>query len=356
MSSPALECPVGIVSVAGATALAPTLFESAFLHRRGSLGLRESALLDPTGASVTACTLPLIDPCLVGTPRLFELLECGLKELATSLDALDKSARLKVYLLLDSEYQGVLPEGGTRAEVVGAEVRLRLEAALGRRVPLTTLPGDVTAMAEALVPISAELNSGEVEVALVVALHSDIEPGRITELHATRRLFTDDNQDALTPGEACVMFTLTGQAAARRLGLGVSCWLRGLKTAYEKARPDNDESAFQALAMTFCFRAVAKELCDAGGKVGWMMSDLSRESFRISEYQAVLARCQDVFGMPQHHEFPGHAFGYLGAATFPLHVALCATAFRYGYSPAPYCVCLGGRDDGARAVLLISAQ
>jgi len=90
-----------------------------------------------------------------------------------------------------------------------------------------------------------------------------------------------------------------------------------------------------------------------GATIGWLMTDLSQETFRLHEFQSVMARTQQLFGPPQAWQQPTQAFGNTGAATMPLHVVLAAQAWRHGYAPSDLLLSIAGSDSGARSALVL---
>lgn len=350
---PSLATTLVVNAVGACTALAPTLVQSAFLARRGSFGVRETALLLPDGSPLTACSLPLLDPYLAGSARQLELLDRALADLPPDFKAQVDHLRLKVYPLLDQEHAGQLPSGQRRGDALGFEFKSRAERALFGSQPSEPTPRDVTALPELLPQIASDLSRGGVDLAIVVAAHSDFSPERVFNLFDASRLYGDDNDDGLLLGEAAVVLALSTPQTARQRRLPQLAQLLAVHTAYDQARPDNDASAFEAIGMTFALRRALAGAGTPSGKIGWLFSDLNFERYRINEYQTILARCQDLMMLPQAHEFPSQRLGFLGCATVPLHVALAATAFKYGYAPAPYCASIAGHDDGTRSCLVM---
>lgn len=351
---PALTTPLVVCAVGACTALAPTVVQTGFLSRRGSFAVREAALLLPDGNPLTACALPTLDPFLVGPARLLSLADLALRDLPASLRDQLTHLRLKVYPLLDQDFEGQLPNGQRRSDVVGYELKSRVERALFASQPTEYTARDVTAFGEILPQIASDLERGAADVALVVAAHSDLSPDRVTRLFDASRLYTEDNDDGLLLGEASVVLALATPQTARQRRLPQLAQLRVAQVAYDKARPDNDASAFEAIGMTFALRRAMAARVTPMGKLGWLFTDLNFERYRISEYQSLLARCQDLLELPQAHEFPSQRLGFLGAATIPLHVALAATAWSYGYAPSAFCASLSGHDDGTRCCVVMS--
>lgn len=350
--STSLVTPLVVNAMGACTALAPTLQQTAFLLRRGSFAVRESAILLPDAQPASACALPLLDPYLVGPERLFALTELALGGLPKTFKERVSSLRLKVYPLLDQEYFGQLPNGQRRGDALGFALKARAENALHGSTPTEVTPRDATALAEILPQISADLNRGVADVALVVSAHSDLSPQRLSQLFQEQRLYSEDNDDGLLPGEAAVVLALSNPQTTRRCQLPGVARILAVHQAYDQARPDNDASAFDAVGLTFAFRRALEAA--AVTRAGWLYSDLNFEHFRVKEYQAVLARCQDVMGPPQVHEFPGQRLGFLGCATVPMHVALAATAWAHGYGAAPTCLSLSGHDDGTRCGVVLA--
>jgi hypothetical protein len=351
---PTLTTSLVVNAVGACTALAPTLVQTAFLTRRGSFAVREAAILTPDGNALTACVLPTLDPYLAGPARLMTLTDLALKDLPPTFKEQVGHLRLKVYPLLDQDFAGQLPNGQRRSDVVGYELKSRVERALFSSQPTEYTPRDVTALGEVLPQIATDLSRGVADIAIVVAAHSDLSPERVTQLFDSSRLYTEDNDDGLLLGEAAVVLAISTPQTARQRHLPQLAQLRAIHIAYEQARPDNDVSSFEAVGMTFALRRALAAGATPNGKIGWLYSDLNFERYRINEYQSILARCQDLMELPQAHEFPSQRMGFLGCSTIPLHVALAATAWTYGYAPAPFCASLSGHDDGTRCCLLMS--
>lgn len=351
---PSLTTSLVVNAVGACTALAPTLVQTGFLTRRGSFAVREAAILPPDGKPLTACVLPTLDPYLVGPARLMALTEIALKDLPPAFKDDVAHARLKVYPLLDQDFAGQLPNGQRRSDVVGYELKSRVERALFASQPTEYSPRDVTALGEVLPQIASDLSRGVADVAVVIAAHSDLSPERVTHLFDASRLYTDDNDDGLLLGEGAVVLAISTPHTTRQRRLPQLAQIRSLHIAYEQARPDNDVSAFEAVGMTFALRRAMTAGTTPTGKIGWLYSDINFERYRINEYQSILARCQDLMELPQAHEFPSQRLGFLGSATIPLHVALAATAWSYGYAPAPFCASLSGHDDGTRCCVVLS--
>src|SRR5262249_19500867 len=126
-------------------------------------------------------------------------------------------------------------------------------------------------------------------------------------------------------------------------------------TAFDKARPDNDEPAFEAAGLTTAVRRAGAPLTSTGRRAGWMLTDLGHETQRVFELQAISVRTRNLWCEPQLCDAPAQRLGYLGAAVMPLHLALAAEGFRRGLSPHPWAMSIAGSDGGERAAILLSA-
>jgi hypothetical protein len=150
---------------------------------------------------------------------------------------------------------------------------------------------------------------------------------------------------------ACLL--VCTQTMARQLGLTPAVWMDTWHTATEKALWSNDESAYEALALTFAARHATEAHLNAGHKVGWLTSDASLESLRMAELQALLARIQSRLTAPQKLDTPAHRIGHLGATAGLWQTIYAAEAFTRHFAPSNEVLCLLGSDLGGRSALLL---
>src|SRR6185503_5525085 len=169
---------------------------------------------------------------------------------------------------------------------------------------------------------------------LLGGVHTDYDPRWIARLEAAGRLFSNDNLDALIPGEAAAFVLLTRDEVARRAGLPVLARLRDIGAGVERATPDNDESALDAQGLTAAVRAASDDAQKDGLRMGWSITDHMFESRRISAWQTMMTRTHAMWSEPHVMESPAQRIGHLGAAAMPLAMALAVEAWRRGYAPA----------------------
>lgn len=355
LGSAALASPLSLAHAGACTSLGATAEQTSFLYRTGAAGMREGAVLDAAQQAATVCTVPTLDPLLVGPARLYALLDLALGDFKREAGDAYGALRIKLLVLLAESFAERLPNGHIRADLVAGDMRDRTQAALGVTTTLETLTGDVAGFGQALPQLAGELAQGAFDVALVVAAHSDYEPARLVALSERGRLFSTDNLDGLIPGEGAAVLALTTPAAARRFQLPSRAQILSAASAFEKATPDNDESAFEAAGMTVAVRRAYEAAPLRGRRIGWLMSDLNFEMFRAYEFQAVMARTQKLFGPPQVYDMPAQRLGHVGAAIMPLHLVLAARAWRHGFAPDTFMLSMAGSDSGARASFVAGA-
>lgn len=312
-----------IVAVGARTPLGLDACQSGFLFRAGFPGMN-LAPLGPDGQEITFCRQTALPLECTGAERALELARPALDEaLEPKLDA--------ATLLL-----------GLDDDIGPAFLRqFRAPCAL-------TLAGSAG--------LYASLRDALRHDCMVLGgVHTTYDPQQIAGLAAQGRLYDDENLDAILPGEAAAFVTLASPAFAKRRGLPVLARICGIGTALERARFDNDEPAATARAATAAVRQACKPLADRDLTAGWILSDISFESWRMLEWQSMFVRCSNRFGPPYRIDFPAHRIGSLGAAALPLCLTLAAEAFRAGYAPAPIALVFGGSESGERGAMIVAA-
>jgi len=333
---------VAIVKVGARTAIGLDAKQTGFLVRAGFPAMSEAPLANAAGEAITMAFVPTIDPLLVGPERLVRLALPALQEVASAM----KDSKVMFRIALD--------EGYTDAPVAG---RL-LEAAVKRISPSAAV--DVSLRGEAalgaiLSETLAALTTRQVDAVILGGVHSDYDPRIIAELEESGRLFSTDNLDSRIPGEAAGFFVLMREADAIRRGLAPLSRVIGAGTGRETATSENDAPAYQAFGMAAAVKRATEPLEKAGQTAGWLLTDLTFEMYRVSEWQAAFVRAQDVLGNPYIIESPAQRIGYLGAAAVPVLAGLAATAWEYGYGPSPTALVMAGSDGGERAAIVLTS-
>ncbi|WP_438043729.1 beta-ketoacyl synthase N-terminal-like domain-containing protein [Sorangium sp. So ce128] len=349
--------PLAVMVAAGAvTPVGLRSIDTAFSHRASAAAMRESPLVDGQGEPVTMCFLPTLDPRVTGAARAVLLAERALGEALEKLGPAARGLRMQMGLCLD-EHLGQRPPGGEApAQRVAAELAARAQSyGCAPEIAVKVSTRGPAAPGFLLPELCDALARGTIDAALLGGVHTDYDPARIAALDAAGRLFRPDNLDALVPGECAAFVVLARPDVARRALLRELGQIVGLSTAHERARPDNDESAFQATGLTAALRAALAPLAERGLRAGWVLTDITFETFRHFELQAASVRTQQLFCDPQQLECPAQRIGALGAAAMPLHLAIASEAFARGFAPHPCAVSLAGSDGGERAAMVVVA-
>jgi 3-oxoacyl-[acyl-carrier-protein] synthase-1 len=342
-----------VVSVGARTPIGLGAVDTGFLYRASAVAMREAALLDPDEQPVTMCLLPTLPPLLVGHQRALRLAQPALEEAIGALGPALGGLRTRFAICLDEPIAGERPDPSDAATLV-ATLERRL-AELGVRATSSVHARGPASLGHALPELIDALARGTIDAAVVGGMHTDYTPARIAALAAAGRLFTPDNLDAIIPGECAAFVVLARPDVARRLQQPTRVELLAVATGFEKARPDNDESAFEAIGLTAAVRTAAAPIAGNGRRIGWILTDLSFESQRLFELTSVMTRLQPLFCEPQYCDSPAHRLGHMGAAAMPLHLVLAAEAWRRGWAPHTTALSIAGTDTGERAAMLLAA-
>ncbi|MEZ4371025.1 MAG: hypothetical protein R3B07_09365 [Polyangiaceae bacterium] len=341
-----------IAGVGAQTSLGATAPETAFVYRTGHIGMRESAVLDSIENLVTLCSVPTLDPWLLGDARLIQLALPALEEAMGALGENAKTLRIKLYLCVD-EWLAATDAGGlSAAQRVASSLLFRARKLAHDNVTIETRVEGPAAPGLFLEQAANLITMGQADVIIVGAIHSDYDPVVIRNLEERGRLFSSDHLDGMIGGEGAAFLLLTSERLARKLGLTAHVALHSLGVAYERATPDNDESAYEAAGLTVAARKAIEPMLASKLKCGWLLSDATYEMREIYEWQALTARSQRAFELPQQGDFPAHRLGHMGATALPLMLVLVFEAYRRGYAPHERVMLCAGSDAGARTVLI----
>jgi 3-oxoacyl-[acyl-carrier-protein] synthase-1 len=302
--------------------------------------MAEAPLANTEGEAITMGFVPTLDGRLVGAERLAALARAPFEE------------AISLIRDLEAEVHIVIDEGCEEAE----KATHLLEAMVKRAMPAASV--DIEARGEtgpvALLPAAIRaLETRRTNVVVLGGAHSDFDPRAIAALEASDRLFTPENLDARIPGETAAFLVLMRDTEALRRRLCPLARILGVGTGQERARPDNDDPACEALGLTAAVHQATEPLVRKGWTAGWMLTDLTCEMRRLNEWQSVFVRAQKVLGRPYVIDSPAQRIGYLGAAAMPLFVAIASMAWKHGYAPSDLVLAMVGTDGGARAAMVL---
>ncbi|MFO0758007.1 MAG: hypothetical protein U0359_16035 [Byssovorax sp.] len=331
---------IAVVSVGAATAVGLNALQTGFLLRAGYPAMAEAPLADGDGEPITMAFLPTLDGRLTGPERLAALARAPVEEAMSPI----RDLAAEVYITLDE----TLPDAPRARDLLTSMIREIMPAASAQ-----IEPGGEAGAGALLSTALRSLAARRAEAVVIGGAHSDYDPRAIAALDGGGRLFSRENLDARMPGEAAAFFVLMRDEDARRRRLPPLARVLGVGAGVERATPDNDVSAHEALGLTAAVRRATESVAAAGQTIGWMLSDQTFEMWRQLEWQSTFIRVQDVLGRPYYGDAPAQRIGHLGAAALPLFVALGATGFHHGYAPAPRLLATAGNDSGARAAVVL---
>lgn len=329
-----------ILAVGAQTPLGLDACQTGMLFRAGYATM-DHAPLGLDGEPVTLSRTAAIDETLTGADRLLALAEPALDaaladEAATSGPVQD----VRLILGLDDALDEAVVE--RVAGVLLSRVRRWFD---GARLEV------VRGGAGSEVPAAQKaLERGRATTVIWGGVHSDHDPWAIARLVAQDRLYADDNLDATLPGEAAAFVRLAGGAWSDGLATVI-----GLGHGVEAARPDNDLPSAPARGITAALRDATADMESAGEQVGWVVTDVGLEAWRLREWQTLTVRARPVVGPPYRYDNPAQRMGRLGAAGMPLGVALVTEGFRRGWAPSTRALVFGGSDGGARGAAALAA-
>ena len=342
-----------VVSVGARTPLGLSAIETGFAYRAAAVGMREAPLCEEDGGDgVTMCFLPTIDPLLTGADRAVKLALPALDEAIRGVGPALQQMRVKLVLCMDEQLGVAGPDGQLPGTTLGAWVIQR--AAM--HAPQTHLETNIRGPAGpglALQGVYDALARGTIEAAILGGVHTDYDPARIRALAAAGRLFKPDNLDSIIPGEHAAVLVLMRPDVARTYKLTPLANLFAVGNAFDKIRPDNDEPAFEAIGLTVAVRKAGAPLAELKLRAGWLLTDLSFETYRLFEHQSMIVRTQSLWVEPQQWDPPALRMGALGAAAIPLEVTLAVEGWRRGWAPHSIAIACAGSDGGERAALLL---
>lgn len=338
----------GVVSPIGTTAL-----ETAMLLRTGLPALTEAPLSagDPK-SGVTMGITRLLSPTTFGAERATELLGVALAELINSVrDAgglAIRDLKLRVAVAIDED----LPGSTTlmRNQLTALFVNQLGHADIRFSPP--NGPGGAAGAAHVLDDALTALSLREVDAVLLCGVHTDYDPERISRLVAEDRLFSPENPNAVIPGETAAALLIGRADLVHRIRMTPRLEVFSIGTAKGDLTPFSDKSVFEDFALTSALETAMAGLADEL-KLGFALTDLGCEQYRVREFYASLTRVAERFMEPVSVDAPAQRIGALGAASMPVGLAIASEMATRGYAPAPLGVIVGGSEQGARAAMVV---
>jgi hypothetical protein len=339
----------GLVEAEAITSLGESLAETALLLRAGVGNVQLADFIDGQGQRVAMCLSPALPPDLPGPDRLAALAAHALGALHRRLPPSAGKARAPAIMLCLPERLG--DAGDRRPALNGAG--LQLIATLRQRLPsawggarIETFPfgraAGVPAMQAAIELLNVE---GPV---LWGGVDTSADWTVLQALERAGRLMTNDNVDAVRPGEAAAFVALApvreGEAAVLALGAG------------QEPQPVGADGTCLSEGMSQALDSAVEPLRAAGRRCRLWALDTTHEAYATNELQNLIARFGDVLGEDSELQTPLKELGDVGAAGMPLLAALALQAWRHGVARDDCAVITGSSERGLRGALLLASR
>ena len=311
----------------------------------------------PSGNMLAFGRVRTLDPRLIGPHRLLALLDACLGQLDESLARIPTRARLGVVLCVPERADPA--RDGDR----GRYLRRLLESHVigpfmerGFDVTARTSTSGHAAFGSGAREVGAMLESGQLDVALLIGVDSHYDPFVVQELIRDQRVLDEEWREGFVPGEAASALVIARPDVARELGLTPLATLDSAASNEEVATETNDVGLL-ALGLSRPAVAIAKRLKRERRALDWWISDATGEPFRIQELELAWPRAAHLAMTPEGRFdlLPTH-LGDVGAATMPTAAALAIEGLRRGDPRGSTCVVTGSSREGERSVLLFTAR
>lgn len=344
-----------LVGWGAVSALGMNASQTALMLRAGQNQVRESPFIDVWGERVRMSFAPTLPQDLAGEGRLLQLADCALRQAVVPVKRLLARGRVRAALALPERLAD--PRKPKRLSAAGYRLLDRIESLLHRDFPkldVVAFPAGHAAGASALEQAMRWLAEERLDGVIVGGVDSYYDWDALEPLSGDDLIITPDNIDGLVPGEGAAFGVLVCRAALGLADAHPVARVAGVGTGTEPNLADA-ESACLAEGFTTALDRAASPLRAAGRRSSFWWTDLTHESYRLKEFQIVIARFGDILGVDTALRTPARELGDLGAATLPMFWALSAEAWRAGYASDSIAVCLAGSRGGERGATVLEA-
>ena len=359
-------------------AVACAAAHAGLVRARALEGLEFISAVDGAPAPVIGHAVPLVTRGFEGDARLERLLATALTDLRTRLPEALAGEPMALYLSMPSPTRtltgaALLADDDSRA-ALAAELheiesegplnldfaqklaaRAAAQAGFGETLPLrrVSLAGHAGA-AQCLAAALADLERGEVRLAIVGGVDSLLDEATIEWLNATQRLKLSDMPVGLLPGEACALLALARSDAPLARGDAVALRHVGL-AAEERTLLSGSTSVGIALAEVLAGAAETAGWPHATS--AWLIGDMNGEAWRANEWGHALVRlCGEHAALADAQLWtPAESFGDTGAASALLGACVALAAFERRYAPQPRVVIASSSEAQLRSAIVLDS-
>ena len=278
------------------------------------------------------------------TDRIFLLMEPALKEVFSSAD-LGKDDRIGAYI----GTPGASPGGRMlNYDEYYKENFLRIVPKEFRIEQARLVPAGRVSVLKAIRYAADALEKGVIDVAVIGASDSWINPRSLNWLKKTGRVNEYPAKTGTLPSEAAAFLTLEKPERVRERGREVYAFLKSSAGRFEEG---NWGDPMNAIPLTHCIRSVTGDVQDEDA---FVISDLCGERYRAMEWVMALPKAMWDY-QNLYHWHPAECIGDSGSAMGAITLAWAAEAMRKQYNPSPNSLVWGASDEGYREAALVSA-
>jgi 3-oxoacyl-[acyl-carrier-protein] synthase-1 len=342
---------VHIVALAARTPVGLTPETAAAAVRAGISRIEEHPfLVDSHGEPLRVACVPMLDPALLGWPRILALGQSAMRQLGERLAATNFARVGRVSVLLG------LPElrpGWTAQDVAPLLTEL---ARFGLPGSPTILIEEVArghaATLEGLRIGSERIRAGALDCCIVGGVDSYLDAETLGWLSTHRQLKTEKSRASFFPGEAAGFLVLAGGDVVRGLALTSLAVLSGVGSAHEQALIKTDDITVGRGLATAISDACAST-AQSGERIDEVYCDINGERYRSEEWGMALLHVQNYLVDGTAYHLPASSWGDVGAASGTMFVTLAARAWSRGYARGSSALAWSGSESGLRAAVVI---
>ena len=344
---------VQIVGVGASTPVGRNVWASAAAVRAGLAGFSEHpSVNDSAGEPVRVARAKWIDPDADVTTRCGALLASALDEVLAPIPRPNgrRLPKVGVALALPPERPGRPPELDDRLAQVVLDCYGRNLGA-----PTAFRSGHAAGVA-ALDAAVQNLASSRCDVFVVAGVDSYVCRDTLEWLERSGQLHgagDPENTWGFIPGEAASAILLCTPAAAELFGLQSLGELVGVGLGAEP-HPIKSGEVCVGEGLTTAFRTALAAL-PLPEQVHNVLCDLNGEPYRAEEYGFTAIRTRERFRSVTEFVAPADAWGDVGAAGVPLHMAAAVISQRKRYGKGPVSLVSASSEDGQRGAAIIRA-
>jgi 3-oxoacyl-[acyl-carrier-protein] synthase-1 len=345
--------PVVVCATAAWNGLAASAYQTWAFRRAELTSFVETPFRCANGQRATMGQIRTLDPQSFGAKRLTAVGKRLMSSFEGLLRTLPPRTRIGMGVCLPPR----MADGGAK---VFRDQRAAIERELSRALEALEMQPIVrvearghASLAFVLLDAGAAFAQQTLDVVIVGGLDTYYDPDVVDELLARERLFDGESLDTFIPGEGGGFLLLARRDVARSLRWPILAELRAAATGMEPSTPFDDFPCTGA-GLARAVQAATDPLREARWPLGWWLSDMTSESYRLHEFQLAFPRAAAGLMSPESTlDFLPPQLGDLGAATLPTGIAVAIEGMQRGAPDVRHCLVTGSSVTADRGVVLI---